>query len=368
MKQVKDNEIVDMVKNNENYEIKTKSQDILIAYELEKSKASKVNDSKKKKIFIGTFSGLALVGACSLALYFAFGKSESLIPSNNNSNNTEIFIPTSNEHLKKQLVTFASFNNSNNSSSILKRKSLNKSLSLADEDKSLFEETVDVFEKVEKGVQDVFDYENITIESVSITFSYNNVEYKCANKFLKNNELLATFYFNERVIDDDEVEFSGLYVVENMYYNAVFVEENEVSKNETEKEVVACFEAIDKTIDPYYYVVEKEEEYEEHESENSYSYSVYNSKSDYLRENFITKVEYEFENQIMEISYEESTKQYEFSNISLSNYSENSYTFNASYEDETNDIEKEFGKVRVVISSNSRTYTLIDENYTITRP
>ena len=118
-------------------------------------------------------------------------------------------------------------------------------------------------------------------------------------------------------------------------------------------------------INSYTYIVEKESEFENHSSENSFSYTIYESYQDYLRDedNFIEKIEYEFENNEMEFSYEAKNNDIscEFNNIRP--IDNNIYQFEAEYE--SNSFEGNYIIKVIYNDNNTRTYICNDITLTL---
>lgn len=363
MKRIDDKDIINLIKNNENYEIKTTSEDILKSFELEKktlvTPQKKIN---KKKIFIGSsFGTLFLSGAVALAAVVIINNGKSKNPLKE-----EIFSPITNNDLKKQLVTFSSFTNPTSNSyrdnlifkDILKIKDrdLNSENELTEEN---FTQIVNVYEKIQNGVNEVFNFNEITVTTREIEYKFNDKTYDYVDEFIDANDIvIASLYHNEVKISNDDEEttmsFEGLYVFNNTHFEAKFVEEKEIEEDEKEIEVTAIFNNLDD--DSYTYVVNKESEFESHLSENSYSYSIYENYESYINndDEYIEKVAYELDDEKLELSYEDRINEIEceFNNIKKRN---NGFTFEVEYE--SNDFEGTYDVEVIYNSDGTRTYS-----------
>lgn len=363
MKNLNDKEVIELVKNNTKYEIKTTSQDILRAYQTapKNEKAKKV----KHPYLFGSLSALVLSGAIAATVILVNNNSSH----NDLPSNDQIFSPITNSNLKKQLLTFSSLTSINNNqgiSSLLKTKNL-KSNQI---NESELREIANVYEKIQLSVNEIFNLENIEVYTKEVDFTYNDVTYVYADvfKYKGSEEILATLYHNEinNSKDDDEVitSFEGIYTFNNSYFKAQFIEEKETNINEEEVEITAIFTNLE-DINSYTYIVEKESEFENRSSENSFSYTIYESYQDYLRDedNFIEKIEYEFENNEMEFSYEAKNNDIscEFNNIRP--IDNNIYQFEAEYE--SNSFEGNYIIKVIYNDNNTRTYICNDITLTL---
>lgn len=363
MKKINDKKVVELVKNSHQYEIKTTSQDILKAYQLspKPEKAKKV----KHPYLFGGLSALVLSGAIAATLIIINNnKSYKDLPSND-----QIFSPVTNSNLKKQLLTFSSLTNVNNAQNITNLMNLSKAKTNQINESEL-REIANIYEKIQLGVNEIFKFDEIEVFTREVNFEYDNVIYKFADefKYKDSTEIFATLYHNEinNSKDDDEeiTSFEGIYTFNNNYFKAQFIEEKETEINEQEIEVTAIFTNLE-DINSYTYIVEKESEFENHSSENSFSYTIYESYQDYLRDedNFIEKIEYEFENNEMEFSYEAKYNDIscEFNNIRP--IDNNIYQFEAEYE--SNSFEGNYIIKVIYNDNNTRTYICNDITLTL---
>lgn len=363
MKQINDKDIIELVQNNRQYEIKTTSQDILKAYQLS-TKPEKTKKVKHPYLF-GGISALVLSGAIA-ATVIVINNNDSY---NNLPSNEQIFSPVTNSNLKKQLVTFSSLTNINSNQTISNLMRLKQAKNNQITENQL-REIANIYEKIQLGVNEIFNFDEIEVFTKEVNFEYNNAIYKYADEFRYKNstEIFATLYHNEitNSKDDDEVvtSFEGIYTFNNNYFKAQFIEETETEIHEQEIELTAIFTNLE-DINSYTYIVEKESEFENHSSENSYSYAIYESYQDYLRneDNFIEKIEYEFENEKMELSYEtkDNNISCEFNNIRQLN--NNIYQFEVEYE--SNVFEGNYLIKVIYNDNNTRTYSCNDITLTL---
>lgn len=375
MKRVDDKKIINTVKQNENYKIKTTSHDILLALKKEQALDEKRKKAKKRNgIIFGSLGGLVLVGACSIALLFTF---KTTTKKDNIENVINIYSPSTNDNLKTQLVTFASFQTEQNNQLNLKNKR-NKNLINSnnievfnknddDEDnednilnEEILNEIANLYENVQYGVKEIFSLNNIEIISSKEEFTYNGITYKNKDLFKDKNtqEVIATLYYKDIIVekDDDETmtSYDGLYKLQDEYYHTSLIEEKEEDEDEKEIELRAIFKNVNKDLDSKIYVVEKEHEFKGNKSENSYSYITYLSEKDLKEDEYISKITYKSENSKLEINFEDKINNLEIEFNNINKMDNNSFTFDIEYEN--NEVSGNYFIKVTYNSNNTRTY------------
>lgn len=304
-----DNSIVETVKKTNQYKIKTSANDILQAFEKEKSE-SKAKGKTKKKIIFGAIGSSLLASGAICGIVF------SVLNSQNNTTLkpeevVEYFSPTSNESLKKQLITFSGFKGNFSSETINNKitlNSINNRNDFEDDDEDDdennlleedFNEIVDQFDIVQDTIRTVFDVDKYSIIEKSVDFSYQDRNYDILNQCVSdNNKELFSLYLNSKDMiakDNDNLFFySGLYCVGNDYYLSKFKEEKVKYDNQFSVEVI--MERITEGVeDKHIYVMKKESEYKSQKSENCYSFSIYANLNELHKEQnalFFSELEY----------------------------------------------------------------------------
>ncbi len=372
MKKIDDLKIIEKVKKEEsNYQIKLTSQEILNSYySLPDIKSQKEKKAKKKTIGFSILGGALLVGALATIIV--------IIPNENNKKPTEIeqtdFVtPNCSLTLTQELLTFASFNNSNINqnlklfnekhkfSRVYNRN--NKDESYLTED--ILKEIVQGYDEVSIGINNLFNLENNLVQkNYAEKFTYNDKEYLYRTDYLYQNNVISSLYYNDLSSFDDGDELTNylnaLYLVDNKYYSVYINQEIEKEDtNEIENEIEAIFIGEND-----FYKVNKENESESNKSESAFTFTQFASSHDAFNDdddNFIYEIEYSYEiegnDEEIELQITDKIKDKEYQYQHIKKINDNEYQFHYKYEDEYSDLEFE-GYVHLIINSdNSRTYS-----------
>ena len=179
-----------------------------------------------------------------------------------------------------------------------------------------------------------------------------------------------SFYYNDLSKVNFSTEFSRndkyLVKLNDSYYDCYIAQESEIEEDEKEEEIkILCTNEQNNE----FILIEKENEYEGREVENSYSISYFSSLSDFERENFDYTLTYDLEKEgnkeELEISVETPLSKSEFQNISLKKNNPIIYEFLVEYENEINDIEVEDLLVTLAYENDQRIYTSDRYDYQI---
>ena len=374
MRKIDDEKIVNKFNETKDYEIRTSSTEILNLFktqeEVKTKETPKREHLKKKCVFGGIGLSVGAIAICSLALFFVMNNG-----GEQGNVNPPVLEPiTSSNVLGNELLTLSSFNSYG-------ENTVNNRLALFKKSKSILKETdfekiVNDYDSIQGGILNILNKEeNIKIEvQKEINFVYENVTYKyCDNYYSYTDDFSApfmSFYYNDLSEVNFSTEFSRndkyLVKLNDSYYDCYIAQESEIEEDEKEEEIkILCTnEQNDEFI-----LIEKENEYEGREVENSYSISYFSSLSDLERENFDFTLTYDLEKEgykeELEISVETPLSKSEFQNISLKNNNPLTYEFLVEYENEIDDIEVEDLLVTLAYENDQRIYTSDRYNYQI---
>lgn len=374
MRKIDDEKIVNTFTETKDYEIKTSSTEILNLFkaqeEVKTKETPKREHLKKKYVFGGIGLSVGAIAICSLALFFVMnngGEQGNVIP--------PVLEPiTSSNVLGNELLTLSSFNSYG-------ENTVNNRLALFKKSKSILKETdfekiVNDYDSIQGGILNILNKEeNIKVEvQKEINFVYENVTYRyCDNYYSYTDDFSApfmSFYYNDLSEVNFSTEFSRndkyLVKLNDSYYDCYIAQESEIEEDEKEEEIkILCTNEQNNE----FILIEKENEYEAREVENSYSISYFSSLSDFERENFDYTLTYDLEKEgnkeELEISVETPLSKSEFQNISLKNNNPLTYEFLVEYENEIDDIEVEDLLVTLAYENNQRIYTSDRYNYQI---
>ena len=321
MKRYDDEEIIKKMNNENKYEIKTKADDILLAYEKSKHQVKETTKSNKKWFMFGG-TGLLTLAATACVLGVVFFKTSPKDPNKPGNDNGDIqindtFNITTNKSFSKDLITFSSLNATGETK--LDALAFAKAYKDDDDDdkkddinQTNFETIVNEYDKVERLARNVYDYESFTFKEEKVDFSYKNENYPYKVEIIFKGESLSTFYYSEKTLKDTNPNYiEGLFTEDNKnFFNVKAEVENEVEEGETEKEIKAIF-----TNETTKIVVEKENEVEGQEVENSYSYKEYALNSSTPRYELVYEYENENSEEELLIEVKENSKTYEFEKI-----------------------------------------------------
>ncbi|MDY4849509.1 MAG: hypothetical protein SO176_04585 [Bacilli bacterium] len=294
MKKINDQPILKIIKDHQNYQITTTSENILAA----KDNHPVIIKKKNHKLsLILSLSSLALSCAVIIVgINMIF---------NNQKHQNDIYLPNKNKVISKQLLTFNAFNHL---SSSIKGRLLKSNEGISE---NIFQHIVDNYEYVEEGIRNLFVIDQYSSVTVNTDFIYSDKAYTYETRLLDpNHHVYARIYYND--INNNQLD--ALYVYNEQYYQALITTKNK----KDEEEVTTILSSLDEK-DTYTYVIEKEKEYQGVKVENSYSYTTYSSLEDYRNDedSYINKIEYELEDNDIDITYENTTnnEEIEFTNI-----------------------------------------------------
>lgn len=376
MRKIDDEKIVNKFNETKDYKIKTSSSEILNLFkaqeEVKAKETPKREHLKKKYVFGGIGLSVGAIAICSLALFFVMNNG-----GEQGNVNPPVLEPiTSSNVLGNELLTLSSFNSYG-------ENTVNNRLALFKKSESILKETdfekiVNDYDSIQGGILNILNKEeNIKVEvQKEVNFVYENITYRyCDNYYSYIDDFSApfmSFYYN----DLSEVNFSKdfnnndkyLVKLNDSYYDCYIAQESEIEEDETEEEIkILCTNEQNNE----FILIEKENEYEGREVENSYSISYFSSLSDLERENFDYTLTYDLEREgnkeELEISVETPLSKSEFQNISLKSSNPLTYEFLVEYENESDDIEVEDLLVTLAYDNDQRIYTSNRYNYQIVK-
>lgn len=376
MRKIDDEKIVNKFNETKDYEIKTSSSEILNLFkaqeEVKEKETPKREHLKKKYVFGGIGLSVGAIAICSLALFFVMNNG-----GEQGNVNPPVLEPiTSSNVLGNELLTLSSFNSYG-------ENTVNNRLALFKKSKSIlkqtdFEKIVNDYDSIQGGILNILNKEeNIKVEvQKEINFVYENVTYRYCDNYYSYIDDFATpfmsFYYNDLSEVNFSTEFSRndkyLVKLNDSYYDCYIAQESEIEEDEMEEEIkILCTNEQNNE----FILIEKENEYEGREVENSYSISYFSSLSDFERENFDYTLTYDLEKEgnkeELEISVETPLSKSEFQNISLKNNNPLTYEFLVEYENEIDDIEVEDLLVTLAYENDQRIYTSDRYNYQIVK-
>lgn len=376
MRKIDDEKIVNKFNETKDYEIKTSSTEILNLFkaqeEVKEKETPKREHLKKKYVFGGIGLSVGAIAICSLALFFVMNNG-----GEQGNVNPPVLEPiTSSNVLGNELLTLSSFNSYG-------ENTVNNRLALFKKSKSILKETdfekiVNDYDSIQGGILNILNKEeNIKVEvQKEVNFVYENVTYRyCDNYYSYTDDFSApfmSFYYNDLSEVNFSTEFSRndkyLVKLNDSYYDCYIAQESEIEEDEKEEEIkILCTNEQNNE----FILIEKENEYEGREVENSYSISYFSSLSDFERENFDYTLTYDLEKEgnkeELEISVETPLSKSEFQNISLKNNNPLTYEFLVEYENEIDDIEVEDLLVTLAYENDQRIYTSDRYNYQIVK-
>lgn len=374
MRKIDDEKIVNKFNETKDYEIKTSSSEILNLFkaqeEVKTKETPKREHLKKKYVFGGIGLSVGAIAICSLALFFVMNNG-----GEQGNVNPPVLEPiTSSNVLGNELLTLSSFNSYG-------ENTVNNRLALFKKSKSILKETdfekiVNDYDSIQGGILNILNKEeNIKVElQKEINFVYENVTYRYCDNYYSYIDDFATpfmsFYYNDLSEVNFSTDFSRndkyLVKLNDSYYDCYIAQESEIEEDEMEEEIkILCTNEQNNE----FILIEKENEYEGREVENSYSISYFSSLSDFERENFDYTLTYDLEKEgnkeELEISVETPLSKSEFQNISLKNNNPLTYEFLVEYENEIDDLEVDGLLVTLAYENDQRIYTSDRYNYQI---
>lgn len=374
MRKIDDEKIVNKFNETKDYQVKTSSSEILNLFkaqeEVKTKETPKREHLKKKYVFGGIGLSVGAIAVCSLALFFVMNNGGE----QGNVNPPVLEPMTSSNVLGNELLTLSSFNSYG-------ENTVNNRLALFKKSKSILKETdfekiVNDYDSIQGGILNILNKEeNIKVElQKEINFVYENVTYRYCDNYYSYIDDFATpfmsFYYNDLSEVNFSTDFSRndkyLVKLNDSYYDCYIAQESEIEEDEMEEEIkILCTNEQNNE----FILIEKENEYEGREVENSYSISYFSSLSDFERENFDYTLTYDLEKEgnkeELEISVETPLSKSEFQNISLKNNNPLTYEFLVEYENEIDDIEVEDLLVNLAYENDQRIYTSDRYNYQI---
>ena len=374
MRKIDDEKIVNKFNETKGYQVKTSSTEILNLFkaqeEVKTKETPKREHLKKKYVFGGIGLSVGAIAICSLALFFVMNNG-----GEQGNVNPPVLEPiTSSNVLGNELLTLSSFNSYG-------ENTVNNRLALFKKSKSILKETdfekiVNDYDSIQGGILNILNKEeNIKVElQKEINFVYENVTYRYCDNYYSYIDDFATpfmsFYYNDLSEVNFSTEFSRndkyLVKLNDSYYDCYIAQESEIEEDEMEEEIkILCTNEQNNE----FILIEKENEYEGREVENSYSISYFSSLSELERENFDYTLTYDLEKEgnkeELEISVETPLSKSEFQSISLKNNNPLTYEFLVEYENEIDDIEVEDLLVTLAYENDQRIYTSDRYNYQI---
>ena len=374
MRKIDDEKIVNKFNETKDYQVKTSSSEILNLFkaqeEVKTKETPKREHLKKKYVFGGIGLSVGAIAICSLALFFVMNNG-----GEQGNVNPPVLEPiTSSNVLGNELLTLSSF-------SSYGENTVNNRLALFKKSKSILKETdfekiVNDYDSIQGGILNILNKEeNIKVElQKEINFVYENVTYRYCDNYYSYMDDFTTpfmsFYYNDLSEVNFSTDFSRndkyLVKLNDSYYDCYIAQESEIEEDEMEEEIkILCTNEQNNE----FILIEKENEYEGREVENSYSISYFSSLSDFERENFDYTLTYDLEKEgnkeELEISVETPLSKSEFQNISLKNNNPLTYEFLVEYENEIDDIEVEDLLVTLAYENDQRIYTSDRYNYQI---
>ena len=374
MRKIDDEKIVNKFNETKDYQVKTSSSEILNLFkaqeEVKEKETPKREHLKKKYVFGGIGLSVGAIAICSLALFFVMNNG-----GEQGNVNPPVLEPiTSSNVLGNELLTLSSFNSYG-------ENTVNNRLALFKKSKSILKETdfekiVNDYDSIQGGILNILNKEeNIKVElQKEINFVYENVTYRYCDNYYSYIDDFATSFMSFYYNDLSEVNFSTdfsrndkyLVKLNDSYYDCYIAQESEIEEDEMEEEIkILCTNEQNNE----FILIEKENEYEGREVENSYSISYFSSLSDFESENFDYTLTYDLEKEgnkeELEISVETPLSKSEFQNISLKNNNPLTYEFLVEYENEIDDIEVEDLLVTLAYENDQRIYTSDRYNYQI---
>lgn len=376
MRKIDDEKIVNKFNETKDYQVKTSSSEILNLFkaqeEVKTKETPKREHLKKKYVFGGIGLSVGAIAICSLALFFVMNNG-----GEQGNVNPPVLEPiTSSNVLGNELLTLSSFNSYG-------ENTVNNRLALFKKSKSILKETdfekiVNDYDSIQGGILNILNKEeNIKVElQKEINFVYENVTYRYCDNYYSYIDDFATpfmsFYYNDLSEINFSTDFSRndkyLVKLNDSYYDCYIAQESEIEEDEMEEEIkILCTNEQNNE----FILIEKENEYEGREVENSYSISYFSSLSDFESENFDYTLTYDLEKEgnkeELEISVETPLSKSEFQNISLKNNNPLTYEFLVEYENEIDDIEVEDLLVTLAYENDQRIYTSDRYNYQIVK-
>lgn len=376
MRKIDDEKIVNKFNETKDYKIKTSSSEILNLFkaqeEVKAKETPKREHLKKKYVFGGIGLSVGAIAICSLALFFVMNNGGE----QGNVNPPVLESITSSNVLGNELLTLSSFNSYG-------ENAVNNRLALFKKSNSIlkerdFEKIVNDYDSIQGGILNILNKEeNIKVEvQKEVNFVYENITYKyCDNYYSYVDDFSApfmSFYYNELSDVNFSKDFNSndkyLVKLNDSYYDCYIAQESEIEEDEMEEEIkILCTNEQNNE----FILIEKENEYEGREVENSYSISYFSSLSNLERENFDYTLTYDLEKEgnkeELEISVETPFSKSEFQNISLKSNNPLTYEFLVEYENESDDIEVEDLLVTLAYDNDQRIYTSNRYNYKIVK-
>ena len=374
MRKIDDEKIVNKFNETKDYQVKTSSSEILNLFkaqeEVKEKETPKREHLKKKYVFGGIGLSVGAIAICSLALFFVMNNG-----GEQGNVNPPVLEPiTSSNVLGNELLTLSSFNSYGENTVNNRLALFKKSNSILKE--TDFEKIVNDYDSIQGGILNILNKEeNIKVElQKEINFVYENVTYRYCDNYYSYIDDFAnpfmSFYYNDLSEVNFSTDFSRndkyLVKLNDSYYDCYIAQESEIEEDEKEEEIkILCTNEQNNE----FILIEKENEYEGREVENSYSISYFSSLSELERENFDYTLTYDLEKEgnkeELEISVETPHSKSEFQNISLKNNNPLTYEFLVEYENEIDDIEVEDLLVTLAYDNDQRIYTSDRYDYQI---
>ena len=321
MKKIDDKKIIDTIKKDTNYQIKTTSADILRQYRSEIVEPVK-EKRKHTKLFVFGGLGATLVATAAVMLV-VFASNQ---PGQEGENPFLPNVTIKNSTFQEQLIAFSAFTHETDSKQFnslydLKMRNASKPNEEDEENEKVvtkenFEDICFTFDSVNHSILEL--HKETEFKGFEFNEEVKGKKYKYVNEiYFKGEEKpFAKMYFNDEALiteDDDEIEYSALYYSEGGYYDLDISKETENSGNEQEVEYELEFKSLDKE---HSYKIKKENEFEGVESESCYSYTTYNDRNfKEINYSLTYKSEIEKDKEKIEVQMTKDNKEYLFEDI-----------------------------------------------------
>lgn len=327
MKKEDDKTIIEMVQNDNHYQIKTTPEAILRSFEekqnlaTQKEKASK----RKKKIIFSLLGGAGLAMAASILTIVIMNNHQGLLPSNVSPK------------FMTELISFSNYQKEQKASP-LQNRILKKNDAVVQENDFYY--AVDIFDEHYSFLDNNMRFDEKKLSTANIKLEkpivFESENYLYQTGFSYQGEPIFTIYYNDlsSLETKNKSEAKAIYVKEKEQYRLNIAKEFQIEGKEYEEEFHLTFFNINDSRDIY--SIEKEKEVEGKEAEHSYTLKRFQSLNDFQSDKAFLEISYEFEldgkNQETQLEIKGENKEYEFDNIIPI---ENGYQFDATLEDQT---------------------------------
>lgn len=366
MKNIDDKNIVDAIKKDSKYQVKTTSADILRQYRSEVAEPVKEKRNNKRFFVFGGI-GATLIATASILVTvlltnnsFSDGQGGTILP------NATI----KNSSFQEQLIAFSAFTHSNDEGTIKKLNTLKFKNNHEEDDEEEISITKENFEDICRTFNDI-NYSIVELNKETEFKGYefnkevNGKTYKYLNEiyFKGEKEPFAKMYFNDEKLvteEEGENEYQALYYSSDEYYDLTIEKEIETEEDEQEIEYELKFRSQDSDRS---YKIKKENEFEGVESESCYSYTTYSDRHfKNVTYSLTYKSEIEENEEKIEVQLTKDNKEYLFEDIIET---DTDVKFVAKLEDPVGETLVEDLEVKGIKDKSTITYTYKEFTFTI---